>query len=85
MTQKIKVSELHTFNPFDYLHDAADFGEYLRVMLEENDIESIQQTIVRAAESEKMVAMAQAVGISRETLRQGDTAAAQKVCAAFGL
>lgn len=89
---KIKISELPTFDMAEFLEDDQAIAEYLATVIEENDPALLAAALGDIARARGMANIAQASGLGREALYKAlrpnaqprfDTI--QRVCAALGV
>ncbi|MDR2187557.1 MAG: putative addiction module antidote protein [Azonexus sp.] len=92
MSQKIKISDLPTFDITEYLEDETAIAEYLTVVLEENDPAALADALGTVARARGMTVVAESAGITREALykalRPGSQPrfeTIQRVCTALGV
>lgn len=92
MTRKIKISELKRFDMADYLEDEQAIAEYITVVLEENDPALLLAALGDVARARSMSKVAEATGLSRESLYKALSPGAQprfdtiqRVLTAFGV
>ncbi len=92
MTKKIRISELHDFDPAEQLKDEHDMAAYLTAVLEENDPALLAAALGDIARARGMTEIAKASGITREALYKALRPDAQprfdtvsRVCAALGV
>jgi probable addiction module antidote protein len=68
MTQKIKISDLKTFDMAEMLDSEQAIADYLTLVLEENDPAALAQALGTVARARGMSSVAQSSGIAREAL-----------------
>ena len=92
MTDKIRIADLPEFDITDYLEDDQAIAEYLTVVLEENDPAAFAQALGTAARARGMTEIAEATGMTRESLYKALRADAEprfdtinRVCHALGV
>jgi probable addiction module antidote protein len=68
MTQKIKISDLKTFDMAEMLDSEQAIAEYLTVVLEENDPAALADALGTVARARGMAVVAESAGIAREAL-----------------
>jgi probable addiction module antidote protein len=68
MTQKIKISDLKTFDMAEMLDSEQTIADYLTLVLEENDPAALAQALGTVARARGMTSVAQSAGIAREAL-----------------
>lgn len=68
MTQKIKISDLKTFDMAEMLDSEQAIAEYLTVVLEENDPAALAAALGTVARARGMAVVAESAGIAREAL-----------------
>ena len=92
MTEKIKLSELKTFELSDFLRNDEDINEYFSQVLEDGDSEEVIRALSHIARARGMARVAIESGLGRESLYKALTPGAQprfdtvnRVCNALGL
>lgn len=92
MTQKIKISELPTFDMAEELKSEEDIAIYLSLVLEENDPAELAHALGMIARARGMTQIAKDSGLSREALYKALRADASprfdtiaRVCKALGV
>jgi probable addiction module antidote protein len=92
MTDKIKVSELPTFDMADHLKTNEDVAIYLNLVLEDDDPAELAHALGVIAKARGMMQIAEATGLTREALYKALRANSSprfdtinKVCHALGV
>jgi len=90
--KKLKISELRTFDPAEYLDSDEAVAEYLTAVLEENQPELLAAALGDVARARGMSDIARSSGLAREALYKALRPGAQprfdtvaRVCAALGV